>query len=133
MRRQCQPVPPMYAPETVAAQILWAADHTPRELLIGTPTYKAVWAQKFVPGLLDRYLGRTGWDSQFVDAPNEQEDDILFHTVPGDPGAHGPYRDRERGADAAIWLSTHPKVVLGAVGAIFAGAIAGIASLARDD
>jgi NAD(P)-dependent dehydrogenase (short-subunit alcohol dehydrogenase family) len=133
MRRQSQPVPPMYAPEVIAEQILWAADHAPRELLIGQPTYKAVWAQKFFPGLLDRYLGNNGWDSQFVDKPNEQTDDILFHTIPGDPGAHGPYTDREQGADAAMWLSTHPKIALGAAAAFVAGTIAGITGLVGND
>src|SRR5687768_16285984 len=98
----------MYAPEVIAEQILWAADHAPRELLVGQPTYKAVWANKVIPGLIDRYLGRSGWDSQLVDETNNQDDDILFHTIPGDPGAHGPYEDREKGADAAMWLSTHP-------------------------
>ncbi len=129
MRRQSQPVPPLYSPEAVADQSLWAADHTPRELLIGKPTYQAVWAQKLIPGLLDRYLGTTGWDSQFVDEPNEQEDDILFRTIPGDPGAHGPYMDREQGPDAAMWLSTHPKVALGAAATVLAGTFAGLARL----
>jgi hypothetical protein len=32
-----------------------------------------------------------------------------------------------------MWLTNHPRVALGAMGAIVAGAIAGIASLARDD
>ncbi len=126
MRRQSQPVPPIYSPETIADQILWAADHAPRELLIGQSTYQAVWAQKVFPGLLDRYLGRNGWDSQFVDQPNEQDDDILFGTIPGDPGAHGPYTDREQGPDAAMWLSTHPKIALGAAATLLAGAIAGL-------
>lgn len=129
MDRQCQPVPPLYTPEVIAEQILWAADHAPRELLIGKPSYKAVWAQKFVPGLLDRHLGRNGWDSQLVDKPNAQEDDILFQTMPGDPGAHGPYTDREQGADAAMWLSTHPKIALGAATTLLAGALAGLARL----
>jgi short-subunit dehydrogenase len=69
MQRQSQPVPPMYAPEAIARQILWAADHTPRELLIGQPTYQAVWANKIVPGLLDRYLGRTGYAGQQTAEP----------------------------------------------------------------
>jgi hypothetical protein len=32
-----------------------------------------------------------------------------------------------------MWLSTHPKVTLGAAGALLAGAIAGISALVRDD
>jgi len=115
MPRQQQPVPPMYEPETIAETIVWAAEHAPREMLIGGPTVKAVWAQKFFPSLLDRYLGKTGWDSQFIDEPNRQDGrDILFETRPGDPGAHGPYRDREQGLDLQMRLRTHPWAALAA-------------------
>lgn len=108
MPQQAQPVPPMYAPETMADLILWAAEKTPREPLIGWPSVAALWAQKFVPGLLDRYLGKRGYASQFVDEPNTQNGrDILFETVPGDPGMHGPYRDREHGPDLQMRLRPH--------------------------
>jgi NAD(P)-dependent dehydrogenase (short-subunit alcohol dehydrogenase family) len=123
MQRQCQPVPPMYTPEAIAEQVLWASEHAPRDLLVGAPTWKAVWAQKFIPGLLDRYLSKTGWDSQFVNEPNEQEDDILFEPLPGVPGAHGPYRDREQGPDVAMWLSTHPRVALASTAGAVAAAL----------
>lgn len=117
MPRQSQPVPPMFDPEIIARQVIWASDHAPREMLVGTPTMKAVWAQKFFPGLLDRYLGKTGWDSQFVDEPNEQNGhDILFETLPGDPGAHGPYRDREQGPDLQMRLRPHARSLAAAVG-----------------
>jgi short-subunit dehydrogenase len=56
MPHQQQPVPPMFAPEVIAEAILWAAEHAPRELLVGAPTLKAIWGQKVVPGLLDHYL-----------------------------------------------------------------------------
>lgn len=40
-----------------------------------------------------------------IDQPNEQHGrDILFETLPGDPGAHGPYRERERGPDCQLDL-----------------------------
>lgn len=97
MEKQQQPMPPMFDPEAVAAAILWAAEHAPRELLVGLPTLKAVWGQKPIPGLVDAHLARAAWDPQFVDEPNRQSGDILFETLPGDPGAHGPYRDRGRG------------------------------------
>lgn len=99
MPLQQQPVPPLFSPESIADSILWAADHAPREFLVGGPTNQAVWGQKFIPGLLDRHLANAAWDPQFIDAPNDQQGDILFDTLPGDPGAHGPYRDRERGPD----------------------------------
>lgn len=99
MPKRQQPVPPLFSPEAIAEAILWAADHAPRQMLVGMPTLKAVWGQKFVPGPLDRYLARAGWEPQFIDAPNDQRADMLFETLPGDPGAHGPYRDRERKQD----------------------------------
>ena len=86
MDRQAQPVPPMFTPESIAELVVRAADDPPREMLIGRPTVAAVWAQKFVPGLLDRYLGKYGYQSQLIDEANEQHGDILFETLPGDRG-----------------------------------------------
>jgi NAD(P)-dependent dehydrogenase (short-subunit alcohol dehydrogenase family) len=111
MPRQQQPVPPLFSPESVAEAIVWAAEHSPRTMLVGQPTVRAVWGQKFIPGFLDDYLSRAAWDPQFVDEPNTREDDILFHPVPGDPGAHGPYTDRERGPDLQMRLRMRPRAV----------------------
>ena len=104
--------------------MLWAAKHAPRELLVGGPTRNAVWAQKFIPGLLDRYLADAAWDPQFIDAPNEQTEDILFDALPGDPGAHGPYRDRERGPDLQMRLHLTAPRLAGLGGLLVAGAAA---------
>lgn len=111
MPRRQQPVPPLFAPEPVADAIVWAAEHAPREMLLGLSTMSAVLGQKVMPGPLDTHLATAAWEPQFVDAPNDQTDDILFHTLPGDPGAHGPYRERERGADLQMRLRMHPFVV----------------------
>lgn len=104
MPLQQQPVPPLLSSESIATMIVAAARAGPRQVLVGAPTWRAVLGQRLVPGLLDRYVARSAWESQFVDAPNDQVDDILFETLPGDPGAHGPYRDRERGADLSMRL-----------------------------
>ena len=61
---RAQPVPPMFEPEVAAEAIVAAVHHPRREVFVGAPTLVAVWAQKFVPGLLDRYLGRTGYEAQ---------------------------------------------------------------------
>ena len=124
MPRQQQPVPPLFSPEAIAEAVLWAADHAPREMQVGLPTVKAIWGQKFIPGLLDRYLARAGWEPQFVDAPNRQTGDILFETLPGDPGAHGAYSARERGADLQMRLRMRP--VAAAVSAAAAAVTAGV-------
>jgi NAD(P)-dependent dehydrogenase (short-subunit alcohol dehydrogenase family) len=111
MPRKQQPVPPLYAPEAAAAAVVAAADRAPREVLLGFPGFRTVWGQRLVPALLDRYLARSGWDAQFVDEPNDQDGDILFGTLPGDPGARGPYTDRERGPDLLMRLQTRPRLL----------------------
>ena len=126
MPREQQPVPPLFTPESIADAIVWAADHRPREMLVGWPTVQAVWAQKFFPGLLDRYAARAAWDSQFVDRPNRQDRDILFDTLPGDPGAHGPFPARMRGPDLQMRLRRHPALAAagGAAAAVAAASAA---------
>jgi NAD(P)-dependent dehydrogenase (short-subunit alcohol dehydrogenase family) len=122
--RQARPMPPLFTPEAIAERVLWTIEHQPRELLIGGPTVRAVWGQKLVPGLLDWYLARNGFAPQMTDAPNEQRGrDILFTPLPGDPGAHGPYRDSERGADLQMRLSPHARTIAAAVGLV--GLVAG--------
>lgn len=121
MPKQQQPVPPIFSPEVIAAAIVSAADEAPRERMIGLPTTKAVTGQKFISGLLDRFLAKAAWDPQFIDAPNTQQGDILFETQPGDPGAHGPYRDRERGPDLQMRFRANAGRVAAAAGLTLAG------------
>ena len=105
----------MHSPESIAEVVVWAAEHAPREMLIGRPTVQSVLAQKLVPGLLDRFLGRKGVEAQLTDVTHDPTaPGILFETLPGDPGAHGPYRDRERGPDLQMRLRTHPRSIAAA-------------------
>lgn len=74
---------------------MWAADHAPRELEVGASTVLTVLANKVAPGLLDRYLARTGYDSQQTDEPVERDRaDNLWAPVAGDHGAHGRFDTR---------------------------------------
>ncbi len=59
--RHPQPVPPIYQPEVAAKAVLHAADHPQRrEYWVGSTTAATLAANALMPGLLDRYLGRTG-------------------------------------------------------------------------
>ena len=132
MKKQSQPVPPMLAPELIAETVVWAAEHAPREMLVGGSVVKAVWGQKFIPGLLDIYLGKTNYDAQLTDISNDPDrPDILFDTLPGDPGAHGPYRDKEHRQSWQIWARTHPQVIGGMAGALATGLALGLAAFRR--
>ena len=107
MPRKPQPVPPIFQPEVGAEAVYWAAHHHRRELFVGWPTVKAIWGQRFIPGLLDRYLAKMAWDGQMYDgqrAPNPPVD--LFEPVPGHQEAHGAFDDRARASSSELWLTT---------------------------
>src|SRR5881227_288395 len=66
---KAQPVPPIYQPEVAAEAIYWAAHHYERSVDVGASTSIVVWANKFVPGFGDWYLGKTGYKSQQTNEP----------------------------------------------------------------
>jgi short-subunit dehydrogenase len=97
--RKPQPVAPIYQPEVGARAVRYAAEHPRRRAYyVGLSTSLTVAANKFVPGLLDRYLARTGFDSQQSDeADSADRPDNLFEPVPGGFAAHGRFDDRASG------------------------------------
>jgi hypothetical protein len=104
--RQPQPVPPIYEPEVAADAIVWAAAHRRREMSVGIPTVEAIWGNKFASPLLDRYLARTGYDSQQTDEPADpNRPDNLWHPLPGDHGAHGRFAARSTNTSPQTWLN----------------------------
>src|SRR5438270_1239197 len=102
--RKPQPVPPIFQPEVAAKAIIHAATHPRRELWVGGSTIEAIQAQKLFPGLLDRYLGKAGYDSQQYDgAADPNRPNNLWKALPGDWGAHGEFDSR---AHTRSWQST---------------------------
>jgi NAD(P)-dependent dehydrogenase (short-subunit alcohol dehydrogenase family) len=124
LERHPQPVPPIYQPEVAARAIVWAATHRRRQLFVGAPTVLTVWADRLVPGLLDRYLGKTGYDAQQAPWPIEPgRPDNLSAPVAGDAGAHGEFDDVARSGSLQLWFTTHRPLV----GAAVAVAVGGLA------
>jgi len=97
--RHPQPVAPIYQPEVAARSVLRAAGHPRRrQYLVGASTRATVLANRVVPALLDRYLARTGYDSQQVgERENPARPGNLWmpqDELPGtDHGAHGEFDD----------------------------------------
>ena len=122
MPRRAQPVPPIYQPEVAAEGIFWAAHHRRREVWVGGTTAATILANRFVPGLLDRYLGRNGYDSQ---QSNEFEDPDrpanLWEPVAGDPGAHGRFDPVAHPRSLQLWGATHRGAMVAVGGALAAG------------
>jgi len=109
--RKAQPVPPIYQPEVAARAIYYAAHHPDRR------AYYAAWSaveaavgNKLAPGFADRYLARTGYDSQQLNSPEDPNRlNNLWEPLPGDHGAHGTFDDRARRHSLELWLETHPR------------------------
>ena len=107
--RHPQPVPPVFQPEVAAKAIEHAAEHAPREILVAWPAVKAVLGERIAPGLLDRYLARTGYDSQQTDEPLEGERaGNLFEPLPGGFGARGRFDHRSR--DRSLLLDLYVRL-----------------------
>jgi hypothetical protein len=128
--RHPQPVPPIYQPETVAEMVLYAADHPKRrEYWVGSSTAATLAANALIPGLLDRYLARTGFDSQQTDRPHDPSAPAnLFRAADGegghDFGPHGEFDGRARRRDPQLWASRHHGTLATAGAAAVAGAAA---------
>jgi NAD(P)-dependent dehydrogenase (short-subunit alcohol dehydrogenase family) len=116
--RKAQPVPPIYAPEIAADAIVWAAAHRRREMSVGAVTTGVIWGNKLAAGLGDRYLARTGYDSQQTDEPADPDrPNNLWHPLPGDHGPHGRFGDRTTHSSPQTWVNERlPAVAMIAAG-----------------
>jgi short-subunit dehydrogenase len=131
---EAQPVPPIFEPEVIAAAIFHTAHHPRREVLVGYPTVKAVFAQKLAPGIADRFLARAGFEGQYTDQPRDPtRPSNLFAPVPGDRGARGSFsaRARERDAIAAITTRLGAAGVMATAVAMVAGSLFALWRVAR--
>jgi hypothetical protein len=127
-------VPPIYQPEVAARAVLHAADNPRRrEYWVGATTAATLAANAVAPGLLDRYLGRTGFDSQQTKQPRDPDAPTnLWDPADGpggkDFGAHGAFDDMSHPRSAQLWASQHH----GLVGAALAAtALLGLSAVRR--
>jgi short-subunit dehydrogenase len=103
-----QPIPPIFQPEVAARGIYWAAHHRRRELVVGFPTLKAIVAGRVLPGYIDRYLARYGYESQQSREPADpNRPSNLWSALPGDFGAHGRFDSRALSRSLHLWANTH--------------------------
>ncbi len=128
--RHSQPVPPIYQPEVPARGIFYAAHHPERrEYWVGATTAATLIANSVAPGLLDRYLGATGFKSQQTqDRVDPQRPDNLWHAADHekDFAAHGVFDDEAHAESPQWWVTSHRRAVYTA-GATVAALIAGSA------
>ena len=122
--RQPQPVPPIYSPELAARAVGYAADHPARrQYWVGGSTAATLLANRLVPALLDRYLARTGYDSQQTgEFASPDRPDNLWQPADGpggsDFGATGEFIDRAHDRSLQLWLSQHSRAAAAWAGAM---------------
>lgn len=130
--RMAQPVAPIYQPEVGARAVVHAADHPQRrEYWVGGSTAGTLIANAVAPGLLDRYLARTGFSGQQTDQPHDPADPGNLRAPedagPGtDEGAHGAFDDRSHPRSAQVWASQHHGTVAAGLAAVAATAVAAV-------
>jgi NAD(P)-dependent dehydrogenase (short-subunit alcohol dehydrogenase family) len=128
--KQAQPVPPIYQPELAARAVVYAAEHPRRrEYWVGSSTVGTLAANAIAPGLLDRYLGRTGFSSQQADRSRDPDAPTnLWEPADGLPGrdfgAHGAFDNASHDHDPQQWASRHHGVLAALAGLATAGVCA---------
>ncbi len=129
--RHAQPVPPIYQPEVAARAVVYAAEHPGRrEYWVGASTVGTLVANAVAPGLLDRYLARTGFSAQQTGEKRSADQPVnLWEPADGreghDFGAHGEF-DRKSRAESVQQVIAHhyPKAALaGAAAAALTAAV----------
>jgi NAD(P)-dependent dehydrogenase (short-subunit alcohol dehydrogenase family) len=124
--RQAQPVPPIYQPEVAARAVIHAADHPRRrEYWCGGTTAATLLANAVAPGLLDRYLARTGFDAQQTPDPRPVQHPNLWAPADRDRdfGAHGLFDNRSHPRSLQAWGSRHHALAAAGSVAALAGAV----------
>jgi short-subunit dehydrogenase len=121
---RAQPVPPIYQPEVAARAIVHAAEHPERrEYWVGGSTAATLIANAIAPGLLDRYLARTGFKSQQTEEPADPDQPVnLWEPADGrgghDFGAHGRFDSRSHPRSFQDVASRHHGMVAAGAGLI---------------
>jgi NAD(P)-dependent dehydrogenase (short-subunit alcohol dehydrogenase family) len=126
-----QPVPPIYQPE-IAARAIVTASREParREWWVGASTALTLLGNALAPGLADRYLARTGFDSQQTGEPVPPgRADNLFEPLSGAHSTRGDFEERAKSRSVQWKLTRHRRLLAGGAGV--AGGLVGLGAMRR--
>lgn len=125
---QAQPVPPIYQPEVAAQGVVYAAAHPRRrEYWVGGSTAATLIANALAPGLLDRYLAKTGFKAQQTrDRRDPDQPANLWKPADlgRDFGVHGIFDKQSLPRSYQLLASQHHGITAAATGALLAGGAA---------
>ncbi|WP_430297560.1 SDR family oxidoreductase [Sinomonas sp. B1-1] len=135
LAHQAQPVPPIYQPEVAARGVVYAADHPERrEYWVGGSTAATLIANAIMPGLLDRYLAKTGFQAQQTPEPRDPDQPAnLWKPADSsrDFGTHGIFDSKSSGRSYQLTASHHHGAVAAVAGTVLAGAAAAATAFLR--
>ncbi|NJO00708.1 MAG: short-chain dehydrogenase, partial [Bacteroidia bacterium] len=101
-----RPMGTIFQPEVAARAIVFAATTPRRGMLVGLPTLQSVWGNKFIPGLLDHYLAKIGYEGQQTQEPADpNQPHNLWEPIPGDHGAHGRFDNQSKQKSVQLWAA----------------------------
>ena len=114
LKNKPKPMGQIFEPEVAAKAVVQVAKDHQRELYVGYPTVQTIWGNKVLPGYLDKYLAKTGFDGQQTDEPvSPDRKNNLWEPVPGDHGARGTFAAESWNRSPETWMATHKKTTWG--------------------
>ena len=105
----------------------WRAVKTgPRELWVGGSAIQAIVGEMVFPPLLDRIVGKSGFDQQISDTPETPgRPNNLYTPVKRDVGARGRFSDKAKPRALTV-DSTHLRLAAGGAVALLIGGVAAL-------
>ena len=106
--------PPVYAPETVAEAILYAAENPVRDLYVGAAAKALSMAGYYAPGLTDKYMERTMFGSDEREQHSAGQHNAL-NTPSGELKETGDYDGHVAKTSLYTKARLHPRITAGSV------------------
>ena len=117
-------LPPYYDPSLVADAILYVAEHSTREFIVGDVGRILDIAQRLSPELMDAILLLVGFSGQRTDEPKTEDDpNNLFEPMNGYSQIEGDFNSLTV-PSLSDWLAKNPLLTWGTLAALAVGAIA---------
>jgi short-subunit dehydrogenase len=104
--------PPVYAPETVAEAILYAAENSVRDLYVGGAAKALSMAGYYAPNLTDKYMERTMFRADERERHSSGEHKAL-HQPSGDLREYGDYDGHVAKSSLYTQARLHPRITAG--------------------
>ncbi len=125
LKNKPKPMGRIFEPEVAAKAVVEVARNPQRELYVGYPTVQTIWGNKVLPGYLDHYLAKTGFDGQQTNEPvSPGRQNNLWNPLPGDHGARGNFASESWDHSPETWMATHKKTTLGMLAGLAIGIVA---------